>query len=198
MPSRPWTLTVARLKTRAADARDLPAKLRPLLEDALSTCDALLLHLGEAELEVERLKRRTSEQVAEYEHLFHEMPVACVVIDTAGRILHANAQAAVLLNVSARRLPERLLMHFIDEREAFQKLLDDLSPHTPARATLMVRPRERARVEVTAHLLPAERGDGAVGLCFLTPRQRQPPRAVPETRTPLSPVALPPAAISGS
>jgi PAS domain-containing protein len=192
MPTRPWTLAVARLKTRSADAREVPAKLRAVLDDALSTCDALLLHLGEAELEVERLKHRATEQAAEYEQLFHEMPVACVVVDGAGRILHANAQAATLLNVSARRLPERLLMHFVDEREAFQKLLDGLAPTGSTRSTLMVRPRERARIEATVHMVPLERGSETVGLCFLLPRQRSTSRGVTERRPPIVATPLPP------
>jgi PAS domain-containing protein len=186
------------LKTRAADARDVPAKLRSALDDALSTCEALLLHLGEAEHEVERLKQRGNTQAAEYEHLFHEMPLACVVIDLTGRILNANAQAAALLNVSARRLPERLMMHFIDDRESFQALLTQLSPQAAVRATLTVRPRERARVEVIAYVLPAERAGQRVGLCFLSPRPQQSERLRAETRRPIPVEVLPPSLGQGA
>jgi PAS domain-containing protein len=186
------------LKTRAADARDVPAKLRSGLDDALSTCEALLLHLGEAEHEVERLKQRASTRAAEYEHLFHEMPLACVVIDPTGRIVNANAQAAVLLNVSARRLPDRLLMHFIDDRETFQALLTGLSPHVPMRATLTVRPRERARIDVVAYVLPVERPEGPVGLCFLSPRPQESERPRGGTRRPIPVEMLPPSVSQGA
>lgn len=174
MPSRSWTLSIARVKTRAADPRKVPPAVRGVVDEILVACDALATELGDTELQLEQMRQEVLRQSAAYDHLFQQMPVACVVIDTSGRILKGNTEAGAILNVSPKKLGDRLLLHFVQDRETYLSMMAAVTPQTPARCAIVVRPRERAPLEVELHIVCAAPGDDdAVRYCFLTPRSKR-------------------------
>lgn len=168
-PLSHWTRQLAGLRARAVK-RSRVAPCGDLTEDALSMCDSLLRELAGARRESDRLREdiRTSE--AAWEHLFELMPGARLLTDPSGFILNANRAAGVLLNLSAKRLKNRELGLFYEDRQAFRALVQRLSSSggDELRATLTLRARERkpAAMHVAVKPLPSR---DRFWLWFLTP-----------------------------
>ena len=174
---RRWTQEVSQLRTRAANVRRRPAAPSDqddILEQALHLCESLLRELAGAQLESDALTRRCDAQTAQWEHLFEQMPVACVEADADGVILKANRPAALLLNISSKYLKNRLLMHFAEDRAAFSGLLRTIVLERCAlHKSFTVRPRERAPLGVDAIVMPTAPHEVSTWLWFLVPSERR-------------------------
>lgn len=171
---RQWTSAIAQLRSRAAKSRRAsgPHPLSELVDESLSLCDAIVRELAGAGLRVEESRVKLDGQAALWNHLFDEMPIACVETDASGVILGANRTAAVLFNTSVKHLAARLLMHFAEDRDQFGQLLRGLSADAARyRCTLIVRPRERAPVPVEATVAVRCPGDSSSWLWFFNPTE---------------------------
>jgi hypothetical protein len=85
--------------------------------------------------------------------------------------LRARA-AASLLNTSVKHLAARLLMHFSEDRDRFGALLRGLSADSKHRSPLIIRPRERAPIQLDATVVQRSPGDSASWLWFFTPPEQ--------------------------
>jgi PAS domain-containing protein len=92
------------------------------------------------------------------------LPVAVLTCDPLGVVLGANAAASDLLGVRAFALPGKPLTVYVDQssRAAFRAMLAAaVSAAEPAEVQLVLRPRQRGPVDVTAVALPpADRPEG--------------------------------------
>ena len=176
-PCRRWARDIADLRTRAARSKRHSVSdsgLEDLLTDALAACDSLLFELAGARLELDRSVSSAKDDAADWSFLFDRMPVACVATDANGVITNANRSAALLLNLSAKNLGYRMLMHFFDGRDSFSRLLQSLTVELPpVRASLSLRPRERASVGIDVIVIPRTPGDLTIWLWFLVPATRR-------------------------
>ena len=173
---RRWTPIVARIKTRLAVGNgSTPPKLKAALEDAAATYDVLLQDLAGAETRNRNLRSRIASLKSQWEDLFERMPVACVLTDASGTIRRANDRAADLLNTSARHLQRENapLTYFVQDREPFFGLLKALPTADEVRATLLMRPRERALMMIDARAVPHPVDGESLWLWFLVPDSPQ-------------------------
>jgi PAS domain-containing protein len=186
---RRWEPTIARIKTRLAIKRgQVPLKMETALEEASTTCDALLQELAATEGEVRELRGRIRAHENEWEYLFQIMPAACLTTDRAGTVVSANDRAARLLNLSARYLVDRPLTYFMENRDAFLQFVGELGAAPEARLTASIRPRERAPLNIDVVVVPQKPDDADLWLWFLTPTTAEVPRKSSEKsgRSPLS------------
>jgi PAS domain-containing protein len=171
--ARRWTRVLTALRTRALRVRRSDAAaastLDDLLGESLETADRLVQELAGAHLEVQQLRRGLYAETLNRQHLFDQMPTACLSTDETGVIQNANQPAAEILNVSARHLRGRLLLHFAADREAFALLLRAL-PLDASRlqAVMRIRPRERSLFKVNAVIVPERTPESPSWLWFLT------------------------------
>jgi PAS domain-containing protein len=171
---RRWTRLVSALRTRRRrqdlGSLNAAAALADLFEESLELSAGILQDLAGAQLDCERLRAAVRAQAAQRQHVLDQIPIACVAADMDGVIEYANSPAALLLNVSAKHLRGRMLLHFSADRVAFSRLLADL-PLAGGRvkAPLPVRPRERGPSRLQALIVPAGAPDGTSWFWFLTP-----------------------------
>lgn len=171
---RRWTLLLGQLRSRALRVKRRsapePSAGDGLLDEALEFSNRMLIDLAGAELE---LKKSRHALAAEREHasaLFDRMPIATVMTDRAGLITAANRRATQLLNVSARHLAGRPLVHFSNDRTAYLALLRGLPLNgTASTGTLTIRPRERRTLNVEIAIVPRTPADATEWVWFLTP-----------------------------
>lgn len=160
-PIAHWSRELADVRTRTLQPRfrEEPVELQAA---TLDLCDRLLRELAGAHLESERLRQELKTEAATWIHLFDVNPGPCVLTDEAGVICSANRAAAVLLNTSSRRLQDRPLLLFSQNRTAFAALLKSLGQGAgDVRTTLLFQPRERKTVSVDLLVVPlsADRTD---------------------------------------
>ena len=137
---------------------------------------------------LQQLRRGLYAETLNRQHLFDQMPVACLSTDDAGVIQNANQPAAEILNVSARHLRGRLLLHFAADRESFALLLRALPlDDSRLQAVMRIRPRERSLFKLNAVIVPET--DARVAVVALVPdaprptkrrRSRTPRRSWPD------------------
>lgn len=172
--SRLWAPVISRLKTQLTlKSGCVPPKLEAAIHEAVDMYDEVLDHLARLEAENRALRARTTQLVNNWDRLFRTMPTACVMTDTRGKILAGNDPAAALLNTSVRHLERENvpLMYFAQDRQTFFGLLEAVtSSGEHARATLLIRPRERAPVSVDVVAVPRAADDVTVWLWFLVSR----------------------------
>jgi len=169
---RRWTPVIARIKARLANRNgSTPPKLEAALDEAATTFDVLLQDLAGAETANRNLRSRITSLESQWDDLFQRMPVACVVTDASGTIRRANDRAADLLNTSARHLQRENapLTYFVHDRQPFFGLLKALPTAGEVRATLLMRPRERALVMIDVRAVPRLADDESLWLWFLVP-----------------------------
>ena len=170
---RRWTLIVARIKARLALGKaSTPPKLGAALDEAAATYDVFLQELAEVETANRKLRARITRLESQWDELFQTMPVACVVTDGSGTIRRANNRAADLLNTSARHLQRENapLTYFVHDRPPFFALLNALATGGEnVRATLLMRPRERALMMIDVSAVPCLTEDESLWLWFLVP-----------------------------
>ena len=135
-PVRRWSRELAQLRARAVRAgldrnTPQPLALSETLREALAMCVTLVQDLDALKLDSERLTQQVEQSKAEWAYLFDVIPVPCVCTDAEGIILYANQPAALLLNVSTKRLGARMLGHFIEDRSRFATALRTLPGARP-------------------------------------------------------------------
>jgi PAS domain-containing protein len=169
--ARRWAPVVERLKMRLARKMALiPPNLDEAVDEALSTCESLLRDLAASQMENADLSRRLKDLIHEWAYLFEQMPIACVATDRHGTVIQSNPAAAELINMSARHLENRLLAHFIQDREAFSETLKQFDANIGhVGASFVIRPRERAPLMIDAIAVPRTPADPSVWLWFLIP-----------------------------
>ena len=106
---------------------------------------------------------------AAHRRLFEQMPCPSLWTDSRGTILHANAAAGRLLNVTSKRLEGHALLLYSQDRDAFVGLLANL-PHgdTHLSLTLSMRPRERRPVVTALTVTPVSPHHHEAWLWFFT------------------------------
>ena len=166
-----WMRQVAYLRVQAGKrTRGGQTPSGEITDSAFEICEGLLRDLAGARLECERLRADVRRADDAWENLFDAVVNACLLTDSAGVIAKANRAASVLLNLSAKRLRDRELVVFSQDREAFGSLVQALRQggSDELRATLTFRPRERRPVarQVIVKPLPSRPG---LWLWFLTP-----------------------------
>jgi PAS domain-containing protein len=171
--ARRWTrvldgLRLRRLKVRRAEPA-AAATLDGILVESLEMCDHLVQELAGTHLDVQQLRRGLYAETLSRQHLFDQMPVACLSTDDTGVIQNANQMAAEFFNVSAKHLRGRMLLHFAADRDAFAMLLRALpTDGSRVQAMMRIRPRERALSKLNALILPEKSLEPPSWLWFLT------------------------------
>jgi len=182
--TRRWAQELGELQNRIRKLKTgvLPPAAVDLLEDALSLSVTLLQELAGAQLLQRRMQADMRRSTASWGYLFDRVPVPCVVTDSAGTIISANRAASLFLNISAKHLVGRLLLHFSDDREKFgTALLAVATDRTRIEQVMTIRPKERAPREMLVVIVPESPEQSGRHLWFLQPM-------TPTTR---SPVVLP-------
>ena len=175
---RRWTIAIAQLRSRAAKIRRsaLAPELADILDQSLNLCDGIVRDLAGTGMQFDAFKVKVDQQTAIWAHLFEELPLPCVETDVNGIIFNANRAAATMLNTSVKHLAARLLMHFAEDRDRFGQLLRGLSADTSRhRSSLIIRPRERAPLQVDATVIPRSPGDASSWLWFFMPPEQAHP-----------------------
>ena len=171
--ARRWTraldaLRARRLRVRRTDAA-AASTLDEILAESLETGGRLLQELAGTHLELQQLRRGLYAETLNRQHLFEQMPIACLATDGTGVIQNANQPAAEFFNVSARHLRGRLLLHFAVDRESFGLLLRALPlAGTRVQAVMRIRPRERSLCKLNAVIVPDRTTESPSWLWFLT------------------------------
>jgi len=171
--ARRWTRMLDGLRARALRVRRTePAAastLEQLLAESLGTADRLLQELAVSQLEVQQLRRGLDAEALSRQHLFDQVPMACLSTDEAGVIQNANQPAAEILNVSARHLRGRQLLHFAADRDSFALMLRALPlDDSRLQAVMRIRPRERSLFKLNALIVPERIPGPPSWLWFLT------------------------------
>ena len=169
-----WMRQLAQLRTRALKVGlrrpGCQSPIGEVLEDALTASASLLKEFADAQIDCERSRADVEKRTAAWEHLFDVMPAACVATDADGVIRAANRAAGELFNLTARRLQNRPLVVFTDDRESFGKLISELVDRAgPCRAPLTVRPRERRPIRTEVVVTPLSPSQPVL-LWFFVPR----------------------------
>ena len=185
-----WTRRLGQLRASASKLQRGKApddEESALLQEALATCDTLLQDLAGAQLALERMQADCRAEISAHEDLLRRMPLASLTTDAEGNIVELNEAAAVLLNTSAKGLYGRRLVHFIDDREAFNSIWRSaLVERARVTSVLVLRPRERAPRPVQALIEPALSQNPAGWTWFLLPENRGELRARDLRRAPVS------------
>jgi PAS domain-containing protein len=173
-PVRRWVRVVAALRARRLKIRRTDgaaaAALDALLTEALDVSDSLMQELAGAHLESQRLQREVHAEAVNRQHLFDQVPMACLATDETGLIQNANPTAAELFNVSARHLRDRQLLHFAADRDAFALMLRALPfDDSQLQAVMRIRPRERSLSKLNARVVAERSVAPGSWLWFLTP-----------------------------
>jgi PAS domain-containing protein len=171
---RRWTWTVGQLRTRAQRAKGRfatdPAAAETIVDEALEVCGNLLVDLAGGDAEIKKLRVALQQEQQDALSLFERIPAASVATDAAGLITAANRDAALLLNVSARHLAGKPLLHFTQNRSAFLALLGSLPRDgSTSRGAIAIRPRERRTMTVDVAIVPRTTMGATEWLWFLTP-----------------------------
>jgi len=170
---RRWTRTIDRLKARLTlRSASASPKLEAALDEAVTTYDLLLQDLAGAEIANRHLRSEVASMERQLDDFFQKMPVACVVTDASGTIRRVNARAASLLNTSARHLERESgpLVYYVQERQPFFALLNVLATGGEnVGAALLIRPRERAPMQVDTSVVPHNVDGESLLLWFLNP-----------------------------
>ena len=172
--ARRWTRVLDALRSRRLKVRRTEAvaasTLDEILVESLEMSERLVQELAGTHLEVQQLRRGLYAGTLSRQHLFEQIPVACLSTDDAGVIQNANQLAAEFLNVSAKHLRGRLLLHFAADRDAFSLLLRALPiDGSRVQAVMRIRPRERSLSKLNAVIVPEKTLDTSSWLWFLTP-----------------------------
>ena len=171
-------------KLRARDGADGP--VRDLLDRALQLADAIREDAAVCHQRCAALAEEVREAHARTDAVFDNLPMAVVTTDLQGLIQSGNRAAGVLFGRS-HTLKDQLLLHYAEDRTGFADLLQRARvSEEVVSATIRIRPRERAAVDVTiAALLDARDAARGTLLWFLRPEAVQ-------TRVP-EPLRTPPA-----
>ena len=165
-------------KLRSRDGADGP--IRELLDRALQLADAIREDAAACHQRCAALVEEVRAAHARTETVFDNLPIAVVTTDLQGLIQSGNRAAGVLFGRS-HTLKDQLLLHYAEDRTGFTDLLQRARvSEQVVTATIRIRPRERAPVDVTIAALLDARDEACVTLLwFLQPEGAQP--RVPES-----------------
>lgn len=157
--TRRWTHQLGDLQNRTRKVKNNGAPMAEavadVLDDAVSFCAMLLHELAGAQLRHARLQAEARQAEGNWQYLFDRLPLAALITDTGGTIVSANRAAALLLNMSAKHLIGKPVLHFVDSRQKLASTLHALAAGvTRVEEILTVRPKERATREVTIVIVP--------------------------------------------
>jgi PAS domain S-box-containing protein len=124
------------------------------LDQALEELRTLQEQVLEQLEQTDALRAELAKERDKYWRLFNSLPDACILTDADSAIVEANRGAAELFNISQRFLVGKVLSVFVSEdRGRFLLQVAQLAREGgSAEMTLRLRPRERAPVDVAAHL----------------------------------------------
>ena len=181
--TRRWMREFAALRQEAAKLRsregaDVPAG--DLLDRALQLADAIREDIATCHQRCLVLEDEVRAVHARTDAVFESLPIAVVTTDLQGVIQFGNRAAGTLLGRS-HSLRDQLLLHYAEDRPGFADLLQRARASADAvTATIRMRPRERAVIDVTiAALLDARDSSQHTLLWFLRGEAAQPRPAVP-------------------
>ena len=179
--TRRWTHQLGDLQNRARKVKNngapMAAAVADLLDDAVTFCATLLQELAGAQLQHARIQAEARQTEGNWQYLFDRLPLAALITDTGGTIVSANRAAALLLNMSAKHLVGKPLLHFVDSRQKLASTLHAAAAGvTRVEETLTVRPKERATREMTIVIVP-ESSEQADHFLWFLPQGFPPARA---------------------
>lgn len=177
-PTQRWTRELGQIRMQALKLRRKFASgpVDEVTDAALSACDSMMRDLSDSYLENQRLRGELRAESDAWEHLFEMMPAACLLTDHQGLILKANPAAGALLNVTPKRLKDRELLLFTDDRHGLADILNSLDPISPqVRATLTVRPKERRPIATSVVVTAATQDQHTAWLWFVIPCEEPSP-----------------------
>jgi PAS domain-containing protein len=160
-PCRRWTFEIARLRQQAEKVRRGRPSPSPveLIETCLSSFEALVQEFAAAQWRCEVLMKESQRARDHLSGLLQRLPIAWLEVTGSGVILSANRHAGEILNMSAKHLESRLLMHFAEDREQFASVLCRLPADDRLDVSLTIRPRERAVLAVDATIIVGQTDD---------------------------------------
>lgn len=158
------------LQRRAASSKEPAALLARALAElntALEQTRIAQEQIVECRARIEQLQEQVRVQDERYWQLFEEIPQPYFVTNPSSAIVEVNKAGAELFNVSQRFLVGKTLGVFVcEDRTAFLETCARIaSEGTLAQFTLKIRPRERAPLNVSAHV----RGDATTLRWLLAP-----------------------------
>ena len=137
-----------------ADVRLQAARLGPpgptsagldIARRALDLADTIRAAAATAHQRCLALEAELAANEARMEAMFDMVPVAVITTNTHGAIFHANAAACALLARGKPTLKRSPLLHFAEDREAYNAILQQLPSATgPVAAATRLRPGNRA------------------------------------------------------
>jgi PAS domain-containing protein len=141
-----------------ADVRLQAARLAPsgpssagldIARRALDLADTIRAAAATAHQRCLALEAELAANEERMEAMFDIIPVAAIMTNTQGAILHANAAACTLLARGKSTLKRSPLLHYAEDREAFNGLLQQLRSATgPVAGAARLRPCNRAPVNI--------------------------------------------------
>ena len=149
---------LARVRTQAARLRERADTVCPdlmsLLDGALELTDAMRVECAQLQQRCVQLEADLARHDEESRDLLDSLPSALIRTDRAGLIVEANRAAAALLGLSQAKLKSELLLHFTEDRAAFNDLVRQLPyDRQPVLASARIRPRDRAPFAVQITLM---------------------------------------------
>lgn len=122
-----WESILERARARTASRSGLlPPNVAAAVEQAFDTRDSLMKEPAASQAEVANLTNAIAMLAGEWADLFAALPIPCILTDPAGKVLHSNQAAALLLNVSTHHLKSRMLTYFAEECARFLAALNEL------------------------------------------------------------------------
>src|SRR5436190_19334657 len=142
-----------------ADVRLQAARLGPsvpssagldIARPALSLADTSRAAAAAAHQRCLALEAELAASERRMEVMFDMIPVAVIMTNTQGAVLHANAAACTLLARGKSTLKRSPLLHYAEDREAFHALVQQLPAATASvSGSIRLRPCNRAPVDVS-------------------------------------------------
>jgi len=178
LPTRQWAAHLLQLRSRAAKLRghgEVTEATRRLIDETLGSCEELLEDFNRSQAECGRLLDESRATPQAHKHLFESVPCACVMTDQQGTIVHANAAAGQLLNITSKRLEGRELLLYSHNRDAFLALLANLPSSEPVSGPMIMRPRERRPLQTIVTVTPVNHNQPGVWLWFFVAASRLAP-----------------------
>jgi len=114
-------------------------------------------------------RRQLSDEQERLSRIVEHLPIPYLLTTVDGTIVGINAAASAALNVSARALPGRNLLVFLDDRESWLHLLTQVTvSRVAAQRAGKLRPRERLQESVMAYLSATQSAGGPAVQWFVT------------------------------
>jgi PAS domain-containing protein len=146
-----WMRELADVRLQAAKLRSSEASSAALdlARRALDLADTIRVAAATAHQRCLALEADLAANEKRMEAMFDMVPVAVITTNSQGAVLHANAAACALLARGKPTLKRSPLLHFAEDRDAFNGIVQQLTSATgPVAAATRLRPCNRAPVNV--------------------------------------------------